>query len=336
MARWFNQSKLMDFVYDDLSFRYSAGDEMVCDCCYCGHDSTLWVNKESGQFICYRCLEHGSVYLLVESVKGVERGQARIILGVAAGEIIQPADALKEVFAGLAQRFSGPPVVQESNQIVPENTQFFGWGKPVYKVEEEMVISMIQALEARGFPYQQIVENRAGWGFGGRWDHRVVLPVYFRNELVWWQAWDYTKTQSIKYNNPRNDEVKISRKALVYNIEKHADAKALCVTEGVFNSWACDQIGVAGVATFGKGVTPLQIFQLVTHRAERIYIGLDPDARDKAVGLYNTLRALGKETLLCTMPSKADWNDLTPADRQRVIDSAGHPDWFWDSHKGSN
>lgn len=331
MKRWFNQSKLTQFVYDDLSFRYSAGDEMVCDCCFCGHDQTLWVNKESGQFICYRCLESGSAYALVESVKGVERGQARIILGVADGELVQPADAFREVFAGLSTRFGAQPTVQESNQVVPENTKFFGWGQPVYKIEEEMVASMIQALAARGFEYQHIVENRAGWGFGGRWDSRVVLPVYFHGELVWWQAWDYTKTQPIKYNNPRNDEVKISRKALVYNIEKHKDAKALCVTEGVFNSWSCDQIGVPGVATFGKGVTPLQIFQLVNHPAERIYIGLDPDARDKAVDLYHSLRALGKETLLCTMPANADWNDLPPQDRQRVINSAGQPDWFWDS-----
>lgn len=331
MKRWFNQSKLADFVYDDLDYRYTAGDEMVCNCCYCGGDDVLWVNKETGQFICYRCLESGSVYALVEYVKGVERGQARIILGVSDGEIVQPADDFKEIFAGLANRFSTPEIQQESNQIVPENTQFFGWGQPVYKAEEEMASAMIQALAARGFDYQQIVENRAGWAFGGRWDNRVILPVYFHNELVWWQAWDFTKTQSIKYNNPRNDEVKISRKALVYNIEKHAEAKALCVTEGVFNSWSCDQIGVAGIATFGKGVTTMQLFQLATHRAERIYIGLDPDARDKAVALYTSLRALGKEALLCTMPTGADWNDLAPADRQQVINKAGHPDWFWDS-----
>ncbi len=329
--RWFNQSKLCEFVYDDLSFRYSAGDEMVCDCCFCGHSSTLWVNKESGQFICYRCLESGSVYALVEDVKGVERGQARIILGVADGEIIQPADAFMEIFKGLADRFSSVPTEPESNQVIPENTQFFGWGQPVYKLEEEMLVSMLGALSARGFDYPQLVENRAGWGFGGRWDHRVVLPVYFRNELVWWQAWDYTKTQSIKYNNPRNDEVKISRKALVYNIEKHANAKVLCVTEGCFNAWACDQIGVPGVATFGTAVNTMQLYQLATHPAERIYIGFDQDARDKAVALYTSLRSLGKETLLCIMPKGADWNDLPPEDRLRIINSAGHPDWFWDS-----
>jgi hypothetical protein len=334
--RWFNQSKLMEFVYGELSYKYTTGDEMICDCCFCGHEATLWVNKETAQFTCYRCLEGGSAYGIIEHVKSVERKQARIILGVEAGEFIQPADAFKEIFAGLSQKFSALPAVQESNQVVPENTQFFGWGKPVYKVEEEMVISMIQALAKRGFDYQQIVENRAGWGFGGRWDQRVVLPVYFRNELVWWQAWDYTKTQPIKYNNPRNDEVKISRKALVYNLEKHKDAKALCVTEGCFNSWACDQVGMSGVATFGKGVTPVQIFQIVTHPSERIYIGLDTDARDKAVDLYHGVRAFGKEALLCTLPvaasgKKIDWNDLTPEDRRQVIAKAGEPDWFWDS-----
>lgn len=338
MKRWFNQSKLLEFVYNELAYKYTSGDEMVCDCCFCGHDATLWVNKETAQFTCYRCLEGGSAYGLIEHVKNVERRQARIILGVETGELVQPADAFKEVFANLAKQLSTVKTGQESNQVVPENTQFFGWGQPVYKAEEEMVISMLQALEKRGFSYQQVVENRAGWAFGGRWDQRVVLPVYFHNELVWWQAWDYTRTQPIKYNNPRNDEVKISRKALVYNIEKHKDAKTLCVTEGVFNSWACDQVAVPGTATFGKGVTHVQLYQLVTHPAERVYIGLDPDAWDEAVKLYHNVRAFGKEALLCKLPvgnngKKIDWNDLAPADRLKVINAAGQPDWFWDSVK---
>lgn len=331
MKRWFDQSKLVEFVYDHMEHRYNAGDEMVCDCCFCGHDQTLWVNKETAQYTCYRCLEGGSAYDLIEEMLGVERGQARIVLGVERGEFVQPADDYAAIFQHLAKTLKPPSEVQESNQVMPENTKFFGWGKPVYKVEEEMANFMLQAIYRRGFDYQQIVENRAGWAFGGRWNNRVILPVYFHGELVWWQAWDWTKTEQIKYNNPRNDEVKISRKALVYNIEKHAQAETLVVTEGVFNSWACDQIDVPGVATFGKGVTPVQLFQLVHHPAKRIYIGLDPDARDKAVKLYSELRAFGKESLLCSMPEKKDWNDLTPDDRLAVIHSAGNPDWFWDS-----
>lgn len=329
MRRWFDYDKAMDWIDGAMAIVGSSGDELVCDCPACSAEAKLWINENTGQFICFRCLWSGSLYDLVEDIENVSREQARIILGIDKGPTHAPVDMLEEVF-------SYPSKVEiltpETASVPTPDFRWFGFTKAASCAgEAEMAGEMLAALQSRGFDWDLIVKNRAGWCWEGRWAERVILPVYVEEKLVWWQAWDYTRQQKLKYRNPRNEEVPLSRKALLYNLERWPRASSLAVVEGIFNAWALEQVGQAATASFGKSLSSIQLLQLVRHPAQKFYVGLDPDAREQAVRICTVLRAHGKDAILCTLPYKKDWNDLPQQQRLAMLEDAGDPDWFFDA-----
>lgn len=329
--KWFDDRAAMDWLRKSVDISYYSGDEIVCTCPSCGGKDKFWVNRVSGQCTCYKCYFGNSLYDLVEFVEGCGRKQARILLGVSIGERWSLSDDVANVFKTISKMgevLTAQGVPKQGVNI--PGAKWFGFSQPEYLAEQEVMTAMYHALLKRGFSWEQIVENRAGWAWGGRFDGRVIIPAFVDGAIVFWQAWDYTKQKKIKYDSPRNEEVPVSRQAVVYNIERYATAEQLVVCEGAFNSWSVDQCGYFGVATFGKAVSVVQILKLVMHPAKRILLGLDDDAMDEAVRLYNVLKSFGKDALICRLPKGRDFNDLNLDERRRVLDSAGHPDWFWD------
>lgn len=328
--KWFDERAAMDWMRMNLNVGYNSGDEIVCDCPSCGGKHKFWVNRVSGQCTCYKCYFGNSLYDLVEFVEGCSRKQARIILGVSDGERWSLSDDVADLFKTISKMGEALPVQEAKEHVYIPGAKWFGFSQPEYKAEQEVMEGMYHALVSRGFSWDEIVANRAGWAWGGRFDGRVILPAYVDGAIVFWQAWDYTKQKKIKYDSPRNEDVPISRQAVVYNIERYPAAEQLVVCEGAFNAWSVDQCQNFGVATFGKAISIVQILKLVTHPAKRILIGLDPDAMDEAVRLYTILKSFGKDAAICRLPQGKDFNDLTLDERRRVLDSAGQPDWFWD------
>lgn len=330
--KWFDEHKALDWLRKNVNIRYNSGDEIVCDCPSCGGNQKFWVNRVTGQCTCYKCHFGNSLYDLVEFVEGISRKQARLIIGAATGERWGLSDDLTGLFKTISDMSKVLTAGGEPKpQVQIPCAKWFGFSQPEYRAEQEVMTEMYQALVRRGFAWEQIVENRAGWAWGGKFDCRVILPAFVDGRIVFWQAWDYTKQKQIKYDSPRNEDVPVSRQAVIYNLERYAAAEQLVVCEGVFNAWSVDQVGNFGVATFGKAISVVQILKLVTHPAKRIYVGLDDDALEEAVRLYNVLKSFGKDALICRLPAKRDFNDLSLDERRRVLDNAGHPDWFWDN-----
>jgi hypothetical protein len=322
--RWFEQETLLEWL-DGYGVVSVHGDEHVVACPECGAEK-LWVNVERGTCICYKCEFGGSLYHLLESAEGMPKAEARKLLGIDGEERQERSDDAGTVFAEVPRETLVS--VPEFQQVLPAGVQWYASGVASCRADAELAGQLLQAIYNRGFTWDEVVRYSVGWCWRGRWGGRVILPVFKQGKVVFWQAW-LPGGGDFKYLNPKNEEVPFSRKQLVYGIEDHPGAGTLVVVEGMFNRWAVEQVGYSAVCTFGKMVSEEQVTQLLAHKAQTVLVGLDDDARDKALFLSRELRAYGKDARLCTLPAGADWNDLPPGGRLEVLQAAGVADWLW-------
>ena len=327
--RWFDQDAFLEWVDEEIGIQSSSGDEIIVECPACGTPK-LWINTDSGMCTCYRCEFGGSLYDVMREAAGIEKSEARKILGVDREKPTEHADGLEAAFAPPPISVISAPT-EEFPQVIPPGVRWYGIDQASCNMEAMMATAALEAMHRRGFDNEIILRNRAGWCWVGPYQERVILPVFRNGKIVWWQAWDYGKKfGNMKYKNPPNEEVPYGRKELVYNIERWVGVDLLVICEGIFNCWALEQLGVAAVCTFGKFMSDFQLMQILMHPAQRVLIGLDPDAREYAGHLQGVFSGHGRQASLCTLPGTQDFNDLQPQDRLAVLAGAGEPDWLFD------
>lgn len=322
----------LDWLEDSLPVHSQHGDEVVTDCPACGKDK-CWINTDTGQFTCYVCAFGGSIYALMYEAEGIEKSEARRIIGVDKDVHHGNPDALIQIFQTEPEQ-NGNSLTGVTSpaapEAFPEEVHWYGTPYELCQADADAGQAGWDAMIARGFTPEIILNNRAGWCWQGQFKNRVILPVFREGRCVWWQAWDYAKQYgNIKYLNPTNESVPFGRKELVYNIERWHDVSSLVICEGIFNCWALEQAGYAAVCTFGKLMSTAQRNQILNHPAQTIYIGLDPDAIEQAQDLFGVFSSFGKDTRLCTLPWGEDFNDLPLQQRVGVLEAAGSPDWLF-------
>lgn len=332
MARtWFDPELFLEWLKSEWVVHSDSGTEIISTCPECGSEK-LWINRESGRLICYRCNFGGSLYDLLASAAGIERSEARKILGIDKEKPVERADEAESIFQALEQAGVSGQGAPDFQPFEFKGARWFGVDDACCQAEAEFAGQALAALYRRGFTWEEITRYRAGWCWQGdeRWKGRVILPVFVRGVLAWGQAWNFRDPKDkLKYRNPNNEEAPFRRKELIYGIEDHPTADTLAVVEGMFNRWAVEQAGCPAVCTFGKTVSEEQLVFLVRHPARKFLIGLDSDAVSEAAALRGRLQGHGKEALLCRLPEGKDWNDLTVVERQGVLHGAGGSDWLF-------
>jgi 5S rRNA maturation endonuclease (ribonuclease M5) len=125
----------------------------------------------------------------------------------------------------------------------------------------------------------------------GKYPYRIIIPIYYNNELVTYQTRTIRKSDKSKYINcdPENEIIPI--KETLYNYGQ-CRGNYVIVTEGVMKVWKLQK---NVVATFGKNFTNKQIELLL--KFEYVFMFFDPDEAGKkgAKKLTNILNNLGKK-----------------------------------------
>lgn len=160
-------------------------------------------------------------------------------------------------------------------------------------------------IKRRGFDIKKM--SQKGWGYGtkGKYFGYIIIPFYVDNKLVYFNARLFIG-QGPKFNNPEVEEFGLGKSFIIYNKEALYLYRTTWVVESVTNS---ETIGENACAMGGKSLSAVQINEIIKSPCEKIIIGLDRDALDKAIKLAFKLVEY-KKVKVVVMDDDRDINDI--------------------------
>jgi DNA primase len=129
----------------------------------------------------------------------------------------------------------------------------------------------------------------------GLWKFRIIIPIYFKNQLVSFTSRAIYEDMEPRYLTLAKNKERICHKNILYNydncVKKHGK-NSIILVEGLFDVM---NLGDNTVCTFGTSVTSYQL-QLLSE-FDSIFIIFDPEeqAQKKALKLARNLAVLNKQ-----------------------------------------
>lgn len=185
---------------------------------------------------------------------------------------------------------------------VREHVEYRDNIKTVLPYSGEFSVSAIRYLMNRGFDPEYIIEK---YGLKycnlGEMAGRIIIPIYFEEELVSWTSRTISDTVEPRYMSCPNEKERIPHKDIFFNWDNTEDTVVL--TEGPFDAM---RIGFGAIAGFGMDLTERQL-KLLTEK-KKVIIALDnePGAQKQAAKIHSVLTLFGIETRLWRITSGKD------------------------------
>lgn len=277
---WLRHFDIEAYLDDYLGIFRTAlganGDEHICEeCPFCGKFAKLYVNAETGLWLCYRCGESGSFPMLMMEVEGISWREARKKLTAAAGDhLSRSIKDMRELREKKRARRAKRAKKAQSVANLPDEYL------PVWD-EDKQIWRRIGYLDIRGIKLRTAKLFRLGICLSGDYAGRVIFPVVEHGEIKSFQA-RATGSWEPKYMNP--DEVEKGN--FIYGHDIVAGQDPAIVVEGPTDVIGCYQKGVPACALLGKTTTAAQIAKLRDLGAQRIILMLDGNAGDDALKTY--------------------------------------------------
>jgi len=106
----------------------------------------------------------------------------------------------------------------------------------------------------------------------GKYRGRLILPVFYRDKLMFWQAREAIgRERSVKYLTPKGH----TPANCLFNIEKAAEYDYVIICEGFFSAI---RAGEDAVATFGNKISIRQVELLKENGVKKVILCFDPDS----------------------------------------------------------
>jgi hypothetical protein len=172
-------------------------------------------------------------------------------------------------------------------------------------------------VKRRGFNINKM--SRKGWGYGtkDKYFGYIIMPFYVDNKLVYFNARLFLGSGP-KFNNPDITEFGLGKSFIIYNKDALYLYKTIWIVESVTNS---ETIGDNACAMGGKSLSAVQINEIIKSPCEKIIIGLDLDAIDKAIALAFKLVEYKKVKVIVMDSSKDIKKALKKAYQSRYLTS---------------
>lgn len=157
-------------------------------------------------------------------------------------------------------------------------------------------------LKSRGLSRKDAVL----WGLqytGPTGEHkwRIVIPIYYRGEIVSWTTRSIAKEPKRRYLAAKSDQEKMDPRRIVFGID--FVRSACIVTEGPFDAM---RIGVGACSTFGIGWTNPQLALIAQVPVRAIVYDSEERAQKKAEELCRALEPMAGETHLVKLDTGKD------------------------------
>lgn len=305
----------------------SRRDEWLSETCLiCGTGRTwrVMANIRTGYVNCYGCGRGWrSPFRWFAESHGVSIEEAVQEIGAEGAQSLEAAFQVVAAEIAAEQhglRYQCPPL-----------DGIWWWDGATTDWPEAWIADAFSAAVRRGFTAAQLAAKRIGFATSGRFVGRVIMPVFFKGLLVWFQGWDWTKTREVKYDSPVALPDTIGRRHVLAQWDLYSTAETLVLAEGLFNTWTAELAGFPAVASMGKSLSPEQRTLLLAAPARQIIIAFDADALKKTTQpLARELTGLGKTALIVRYPDDRDLNDHGVDGTRRLILAASPLDWFFD------
>jgi len=229
----------------------------------------LWINPKKGTFYCYNCGWDGPLTRLVQTFSKCDWRRAIKIL-----EGDRPSSLELLNFELIHEEFDFNDEKEKLREIeFPHGFQLFA----DFACETDTIYH--DYLDSRGVPLEIAIAH--GWGFSdvGFVKHRIVVPHYVNERLVFWQARDVLEDDHPDYGtkdykkvlNPKG----CSARSVLYNYDVAKLHGEIILCEGFIDAI---KAGPNAVATNGKVLHAAQVELLTNTNAKSIIILWDDDA----------------------------------------------------------
>lgn len=159
-----------------------------------------------------------------------------------------------------------------------------------------------QYLRSRNFDPDYLIEKYRilGTDYFGDYKNRIIVPIYFKEQLVGYQGRDITGKYA-RYKHCKKEDMVVNMHDILYNYDECKDNWVI-VTEGIFKVW---RLGKNVVATFGKNYSSSQVNLL--NKFKTVFVFFDPDipGQKEAKKLVKDLDCVGIEEVYNIVNDKA-------------------------------
>ena len=283
------------------------GTEIRIPCPLCGDDrSRLYIEAETGVWICFRCQERGDLFDLFHRALGMEPAEAfetrrklrfrtepKFRFG---GGVPAPAPGVE-----LPAHY----LRIDSRVELPE-----GWDR------------IIGYVESRHVPYARALSYEMGFCFGGPYAGRIIIPVTYRKQLYTFVARALDPAVEPKVLYPAGSR----RSDVVFNLdrlERLQHPRPLIITEGVFDAL---RLPNCAVAILGSQMSAQQVTLLgrlpVGWRPFIIMMDGDKPGRNASLQIHRSLWSHGIPHVEARLPEGTDPSDAPEEVLRETIDKA--------------
>lgn len=147
------------------------------------------------------------------------------------------------------------------------------------------------------------------------WKFRLVIPIFYNNKLISYQARDVTGNSKLRYKVLSPELSVLNNKHIFYGLE-FAGSEKVAIVEGIFDQW---KMGDNFIAAFGSNLTNQQI-KLLTH-FKQVFFLFDSDAIEKAKKYGKMLQALKNDIQVEVIDlelGNRDCGDLDPDEVRQI------------------
>lgn len=281
----------MRFVHGPQSF--------ISDCPSCGKESHLYIRKDDGQTICFKCGGKWNWRGLVAIVARCSLQEAYYVLfGRGAGDQLD----------GLNIDFVDPRGAHSDDEEMTDNPILLPFDFiPVEDSEIGMEYLRFRKIDESLIPKYNIKYHAPM--------NAVVFPIFMDGAVYGWQA---------RRIAPKDGEIrlitskKFKKANFLLNYDRAKKSKSIILTEGPFDCLHVDVDGHGAVCSFGKLISLQQIKLILDSDAENVYLGLDDDA---AIQVYQVLSKIGEKKKVFRMRPPKHREDFGEATADEVRDA---------------
>jgi len=273
-----SQFDIEEFIAANCSDSMQHDDEVSVPCYNCSDEGDhLWINMDTGLFICYRCGESGNLPKFIAKVMDVSYEAAKgYIFRKIRGRAGEGLDEIKDRL-DLGLEDPAPPERRKKRRALPRKMHMLPPLSP-----EHVSGQAAAYLRKRGVTDQQMKEHRIGYVHTGKFGRRIIVPVIRSSTSIYFVARAVLPYMQPKVLNPKNVKGRLTARDVLFNLDRGMAQPKGILVEGVF-----DAIATGGIALLGKRLSPTQL-DLLTKTCQHwdelvvMFDNDDPDAGDKA------------------------------------------------------
>lgn len=244
-----------------------APDAVGIKCPYCPDDPSqhLGIFEGPANFSCWRCRTAGPFIRLLRKLTGESDDYCKALIGEADTNFQKESE---DIVRDLIDSADEPKT--QKNRVYSHN-DFPAAYEPINNNINFPILDSY--MNRRGVVRQTLIDNCCGICRYGKYMNRMIIPVFFNNNIVSFQAADLTGWAELKYDTAPGD---INQ--YLYNYDDIIDSGRIIITEGVLDCW---RVGKDAVCTFGTHVTDKQFNLILDKRPSELVFLWDKDAWEK-------------------------------------------------------